>query len=235
LSVVTVSAPRDSILNAVRPSPVSSRHVIGQMLPDVVFGCLAQVIPDRIMAEGASALWNLILEDGYDACVASGVSNTQRFSALSVQTGGTGARPNADGLNATAFPSGVAGVPIEVLETITPLVFWRKELRAGSGGPGRFSGGLGQTIEIGHRDGHPFYLFAALDRIHNPARGRFGGGAGAAGRVSLASGPLLNGKGKQLIPANDRLVVETPGGGGYGIGDKTDRADRSPKDSATID
>lgn len=143
---------------------------------------------------------------------------TQRFSALSVLTGGTGARPNADGLNATAFPSGVSGVPIEVIETITPLVYWRKEFRASSGGGGKFRGGMGQIIEIGHRDGHPFYLFDALDRIHNPARGRFGGSNGAPGRVSLGSGKTLNGKGKQLIPHGDVLVVETPGGGGYGEG-----------------
>jgi N-methylhydantoinase B len=216
LSVLKITAPEGSILNAVRPSPVSSRHVIGQMLPDVVFNCLAQISPDRVLAEGAGALWNLILEDGHDACVTEGITDTQRFSALSVLTGGTGARPNADGLNATAFPSGVSGVPIEVIETITPLVYWRKEFRANSGGNGKFRGGMGQVIEIGHRDGHPFYLFAALDRIHNPARGRFGGSDGAPGKVSLASGKMLNGKGKQLIPQGEVLVVETPGGGGYG-------------------
>jgi N-methylhydantoinase B len=72
------------------------------------------------------------------------------------------------------------------------------------------------VIEIGHRDGHPFYLFAALDRIENPARGRFGGEDGAPGAVRLADGRKLKGKGKQLVPSNGRLVVETPGGGGYG-------------------
>ncbi len=216
LSVMRITAPENCILNARRPAPVSSRHVVGQMLPDVVFGCLAQVIPDRVMAEGASSLWNLILEDAHDACLAQGIRCTQRFSALSVQTGGTGARSSLPGLNATAFPSGVAGVPVEILETITPLVFWRKELREGSGGAGRQAGGLGQVIEIGHRDGHPFYLFAALDRIDHPARGRFGGGNGAPGRVRLADGTKLRGKGKQLVSTNARLIVETPGGGGYG-------------------
>lgn len=216
LSVMRITAPEGCILNAPRPAPVSSRHVVGQMLPDVAFGCLAQVIPDRVMAEGASSLWNLILEDAHDACLAQGIGATQRFSALSVQTGGTGARSSLDGLSATAFPSGVAGVPVEILETITPLVFWRKELREGSGGEGRHAGGLGQVIEIGHRDGHPFYLFAALDRIDNPARGRFGGGNGAPGRVHLADGTKLRGKGKQLVPGGGRLIVETPGGGGYG-------------------
>ncbi|TPK62412.1 hydantoinase B/oxoprolinase family protein [Mesorhizobium sp. B2-4-15] len=216
LSVVEVTAPQDTIVNAQRPAPVSSRHIIGQMLPDVVYGCLAQVVADRVLAEGASALWNLILEDAYDACLTQGIGQTARFSALSVQTGGTGARSNEDGLSATAFPSGVSGVPIEILETMTPLIFWRKELRSGSGGHGRFRGGLGQTIEIGHRDNHPFYIYAALDRIEHPARGRFGGQDGIAGYVGLKSGTRLRGKGKQLVPAGDTLVVQTPGGGGYG-------------------
>ena len=216
LSVLKITAPEGSILNAERPAPVSSRHVIGQTLPDVVFNCLAQLTPERVMAEGAAALWNLILEDAHDACVTQGIPETRRFSALSVLTGGTGARFSDDGLNATAFPSGVSGVPIEVIETITPLIYWRKELREGSGGRGKFNGGQGQIVEIGHRDGHPFYLFAALDRIHNPAKGRFGGEGGAPGSVALGSGRLLNGKGKQLIPKDDTLVVQTPGGGGYG-------------------
>ncbi|RVH51400.1 hydantoinase B/oxoprolinase family protein [Sinorhizobium meliloti] len=222
LSVVSVTAPTDSIVNALRPAPVSSRHVIGQMLPDVVYGCLAQIVPKQVLAEGASALWNLILEDAHDACLTQGISATRRFSALSVQTGGTGARSCLDGLNATAFPSGVSGVPVEILETLTPLIFWRKELRPGSGGAGEFRGGLGQTIEIGHRDSHPFYIYAALDRIQHPARGRFGGENGAPGKLGLKSGGRLKGKGKQLVPAGDRLVVETPGGGGYGEPAKRD-------------
>ncbi|MBB3236766.1 hydantoinase B/oxoprolinase family protein [Phyllobacterium endophyticum] len=222
LSVVTVTAPEDTIVNAPRPAPVSSRHVIGQMLPDVVYGCLAHLVPERVLAEGASALWNLILEDAHDACLTQGIAGTRRFSALSVQTGGTGARSRLDGLSATAFPSGVSGVPIEILETLTPLVFWRKELRPGSGGAGEYRGGLGQSIEIGHREGHPFYIYAALDRIQNPARGRFGGENGGPGKVALKSGGILKGKGKQLVPAGDRLVVETPGGGGYGPSAKRD-------------
>src|SRR6266540_2856350 len=54
LSLLTVAAPAGSILNAPKPAPVASRHVIGQMLPDVVFGCLRQIIPERVPAEGTS-------------------------------------------------------------------------------------------------------------------------------------------------------------------------------------
>src|SRR5256714_2300240 len=59
LGPLTVSAPTGCILNAPKPAPVCSRHIIGQMLPDVVFGCLRQIIPDRVPAEGTSCLWNL--------------------------------------------------------------------------------------------------------------------------------------------------------------------------------
>jgi N-methylhydantoinase B len=130
--------------------------------------------------------------------------------------GGTGGRPGKDGLSATAFPSGVRNTPVEINETIAPIVVWRKEYRADSGGPGRHRGGLGQVMEIAHAGGAPFAVSTMFDRVENPARGRFGGRAGTTGRVRLASGAELRAKGRQAVPAGDRLVLEMPGGGGYG-------------------
>jgi N-methylhydantoinase B len=212
LSPLTVSAPPGSILNAPKPKPVASRHVIGQMLPDVVFGALRQAIPDRVPAEGTSCLWNLnVRGETEDA----GLGN-YGFTMAVTSNGGTGARPMKDGLSATAYPSGVKGTPVEIAESITPLIFWRKELREDSGGAGRTRGGLGQMIEVGSRIGKPFELLAAYDRIDHPPRGRDGGKDGAAGVVALKSGKKLKGKGFQLIPPDDRLVVMTPGGAGLG-------------------
>ena len=71
-------------------------------------------------------------------------------------TGGTGARPGKDGLSATAFPSGVRSTPIEITETVAPLIFWRKEYIPDSGGPGEYRGGLGQVMEIAHSQGAAF-------------------------------------------------------------------------------
>jgi N-methylhydantoinase B len=212
LSPLTVSAPPDSILNAPKPKAVASRHVIGQMLPDVVFGALRQAIPDRVPAEGTSCLWNLNVRGETDD---PGLGN-YGFTMAVTSNGGTGARPMKDGLSATAYPSGVKGTPVEIAESITPLIFWRKELREDSGGAGRTRGGLGQHIEVGSRIGRPFELLAAYDRIDHPPRGRDGGKDGAAGVVALKSGKRLKGKGFQLIPPDDRLVVKTPGGGGLG-------------------
>ncbi|MEZ5853506.1 MAG: hydantoinase B/oxoprolinase family protein [Hyphomicrobiaceae bacterium] len=212
LAPLTVSAPEGCILNAPKPAPVCSRHVIGQMLPDVVFGCLRQAIPDRVPAEGTSCLWNLNVRGR----VKGGAGGNYGFSMAVTSNGGTGARPQSDGLSATAYPSGVKGTPVEIAEQITPLIFWRKEYRTGSGGAGRTRGGHGQVIEIESRIGEPFELLAAFDRIDHPARGRDGGQNGAPGSVGLASGERFPGKGFLMVPAGERLVVKTPGGGGLG-------------------
>lgn len=220
LSPLTVSAPEDSIVNALKPKPVASRHVIGQMLPDVVFGALRQAIPERVPAEGTSCLWNLNVRGQTED---AGLGN-YGFTMAVTANGGTGARPMKDGLSATAYPSGVKGTPVEIAESITPLIFWRKEFREDSGGAGRTRGGLGQVIEVGSRIGKPFDLLAAYDRIDYPARGCDGGENGAAGVVKLKSGQVLKGKGFQMIPPEDRLVVMTPGGGGAGAPATRDRA-----------
>jgi N-methylhydantoinase B len=107
-------------------------------------------------------------------------------------------------------------MPIEVVEHGAPIVVWRKELRPDSGGAGEQRGGLGLTIEIGTRHDAPFSLLAMFERIHNASQGRADGGAGAPGRVHLRSGSALQGKGLQEVPAGDRLILETPGGAGYG-------------------
>jgi N-methylhydantoinase B len=62
----------------------------------------------------------------------------------------------------------------------------------------------------------PFDFFGTVDRVKYPARGCFGGQDGAPGHLQLASGQLIQGKGKQRIPAGEVLVFQTPGGGGYG-------------------
>lgn len=216
LSRLTVSAPEGCILNAPKPAPVCSRHVIGQMLPDVVFGCLRQAIPDRVPAEGTSCLWNLNVRGR----LAGGSGGNYGFSMAVTSNGGTGARPNSDGLSATAYPSGVKGTPVEIAEQITPLIFWRKELRPGSGGAGRTRGGHGQIIEIESRIGESFELLAAYDRIKFPARGANGGGNGAPGKLGIKNGPSLKGKGFHKIAPGQRLVVQTPGGGGMGAPDQ---------------
>ena len=225
LAPFRMQIPEGCILNAPRPYPVSVRHVIGHLLPDLMMGCLFQAIPDRVTAEGASALWNPPLRGGASV---SGQARPNRpviaeFEITTFNSGGTGARPGRDGLDATAFPSGVRTMPVEATENVAPVVFWRKELRPGSGGAGRMRGGLGQVMEIGTKGDLAFAVNAIFDRVAHAPRGRAGGADGAPGAVRLKSGAVLRTKGYQVIPDGDRLVLELPGGGGYG-----DPAERDP-------
>jgi N-methylhydantoinase B len=218
LSVIRVTAPEDCILNARAPAPVAARHVTGQMLPDVMFGCLHQALGGGVPAEGASCLWNLSALGGPGRADGDPAETVHAvpFNIMSFHAGGTGARPGKDGLSATAFPSGVRNVPIEVNEAISPIVVWKKEYRPDSGGAGEFRGGLGQVMEVGTLDKAPFAISAYYDRIDHPPRGREGGHEGAAGVVTLSSGKKLRGKGQQTVPQTERVIIEMPGGGGLG-------------------
>ena len=222
LAPFEVTAPEGSVLNVQRPWPVAARHVIGQMLPDVVFGCLAQAIPDRVPAEGSSCLWSVQLRG---ALPADGHGRAgDPFDAIFFNSGGSGARPGQDGLSGTAFPSGVRAMPVEVTESAAPIVIWRKELRTDSGGVGARRGGLGQKVEVGMRDGSAFEVLAMFERVDRPARGRDGGGDGAAGTVATSGGQGLRAKGLQRIPTGERLVLEIPGGAGLGEARTRDKA-----------
>jgi N-methylhydantoinase B len=217
LQPITFHAPEGSILNVPRPFPVAARHIIGHLLPDTILGCLHQVMEGGVQAEGSASLWNVQLRGGPSVSGGSGYAGQiPEFEMLQFNSGGTGARPAKDGLSATAFPSGVRGMPVEANEAITPVIFWQKQFRPDSGGAGRFRGGLGQVIEIGGADGLPFDVLAMFERVDHPPRGREGGHDGAAGVVALASGTRLRAKGQQAIPPYDRLRLEMAGGGGFG-------------------
>ena len=215
--------PQGCILNAPRPYPVSVRHIVGQLLPDLMMGCLHQAVPGRVNAEGSSALWNPPLRGGSQ--VSGQAAETEDFEIITFNSGGTGARPTKDGLDGTAFPSGVRTMPVEATENVAPVIFWQKQLRPDSAGPGRTRGGFGQVMEIGAKGDAEFAVNAIFDRVANAPKGRDGGGEGAAGWVGLndANGTVLRSKGFQVIPKGRRLLLKLPGGGGMG-----DPKDRDP-------
>jgi N-methylhydantoinase B len=203
-----ITAPEDSILNAQPPVAVAARHVIGHFLPHVIAGALGQAVPDRVMAEGSANIWGIQ--------VSGQARDGDPFTNVFFASGGTGARAVKDGLNATAFPSGVLGTPVEILESLTPLVVERKELRAGSGGPGKFRGGLGQTIAFSVRSQGPVACSVLGDRTRTPASGFLGGQAGALGEVLIGGARPDNPKEEHLVPSGTVVEVRLPGGGGYG-------------------
>jgi N-methylhydantoinase B len=184
---------------------VAARHIVGHFLPHAVLGALAQVIPERVIAEGAGNIWLTTVRG----------AGRNRFITVFFAAGGTGARPTKDGLSATSFPSGIATAPVEVIETTSPLVFRRKELRPDSGGPGRFRGGLGQAIEVEVRTGEPFIVSSLSDRMRFAAQGYLGGRPGAPGGFRTSLGTRPNIKLSQRFPAGTRFTLELPGGGGF--------------------
>ena len=213
LAPFRVIAPVGCILNAPPPAPVAMRHTLGQMTPDLVYGCLAQVLPDVVPAEGASCMYDLPLRHVPEAIAQGGT----QFALELVFNGGTGARPHLDGLSATAFPSGVWGSQVETTEAVAPVLFSRRELRQDSGGAGRTRGGLGQHIALQSATAEDFMVFLSVERMRNPARGRQGGEAGAPGRIRIGTdGADLPGKGELRVPTGQTLHFETPGGGGIG-------------------
>jgi N-methylhydantoinase B len=184
---VTITAPEGSLLNAVKPAPMASRHLIGLFLPDAVMGALAHAVADRVIAESSSILWTLDVR-GRDR-------TGHTFKEFVATGGGMGARPDKDGLSATQFPSTIRGVPAEIVESTSPLVIHRRALAPDSGGAGRYRGGLGMVIEFGMETDEDWLFTASFERAKIPTQGLAGGGPGAPGRVSTADGRTLSAKG----------------------------------------
>jgi len=206
---VHVTAPPGCILNAQHPAPVAARHLIGHFLPGLIFGALAKAMPERIMADGAASIWITMFRGQRPA-------SRDPYTFMLFQCGGTGARPNKDGLNNVGFPSGVAGVPAEVMESLTGLVVERKEVRPDSAGPGKFRGGCGQFTTFVDRSGQTWSMSGMYDRLKFPPSGMLGGGPGAAGQFVLGDGRSANPKELLFHPPYSRVETALPGGGGYG-------------------
>jgi N-methylhydantoinase B len=208
---VHVSAPAGSILNALDPAPVASRQVIGHFIPSAIFAALSGALPGRLMAPGADPIWLSVWR-----------GQNPPFTLTVFQVGGTGARPTKDGLNAVGFPSGVAGVPAEVIESLSPVILKQRQLRPDSGGPGTWRGGLGQLTEFRRRGEGRWSVSSIADRTQYAAPGLLGGQAGATGAVSLGNGTQLHAKALMDLQSSDVVHVNLPGGGGYGVPMKRD-------------
>lgn len=215
LAPFIMEAPENTIVNALHPAPVALRHIVGHFVPDTVYNALDKILPNVVPAEGAGCLCNfqVSLRPRTDA---PAPKDAVRSEVLTFNSGGAGARPLHDGLNATAFPSGVMTMPIEATEHAGPVIIWRKELRPDSGGAGKQRGGLGQYMEVGAREGHEFDFQAMFDRVDHPALGRQGGHSGAPTTIAQDDGSKMYGKGKQFVPHGRKVILAFPGGAGYG-------------------
>jgi N-methylhydantoinase B/oxoprolinase/acetone carboxylase alpha subunit len=208
LAPIRVVAPKGSIVNCEYPVPVNARHVVGMYVPMPILKALHQVIPERVLAEGAGAVWTIQIQGKHD-------DGRPFTSSMFNYSGGMGARATKPGPSATCYPTGVAAVPVEILEAAMPIVFDRKELRPGSGGAGRTPGGDGQIIQFHLRTRHPWLLNAVPSRLDQGPEGLGGGAPGAAGRFTV-NGKAVNEARKITLAPGDVVALETPGGGGYG-------------------
>ncbi len=205
---VHVTAPEGSILNCKEPAAVASRHLIGHFLPSAIFGALAPALPGKLMAGSADPIWLTIWRGTWP--------ETRTPSQLTVfLVGGTGARAVKNGLNTTGFPSGVAGVPAEVIETLAPVVQDQRELRTDSGGAGRFRGGLGQATKVRYRGVDRWSISAMVDRTQFVAQGLEGGQPGALGEFKINS-EKKQPKMVYWMEPEAKVDLNPPGGGGYG-------------------
>jgi N-methylhydantoinase B/oxoprolinase/acetone carboxylase alpha subunit len=214
LRAIKVHAPEGSILNARFPAPVNARGAVGQFLPEIIFGTLAGLMPDRVMAgSGGAPVWAQRFsgrrKDG------------RRFVLTTISRGGLGARPTSDGVSALAFPSNTNAAPVEIVEGDAPIVFEKKELRRDSAGAGRYRGGFGQHVVIGVREdelppGGHLVASAKGGRFYYPVPGVAGGQDAPKGAI-VANGETFQVSGRQVIlDGSGRIELLIPGGGGYG-------------------
>jgi N-methylhydantoinase B len=204
---ISVSAPPGSLLNPRFPAAVGGRMATGHYLPVAVFGALAPVLPDRVIAASGSPLWSMIV---------TGLrSSGATYANVLFFNGGMGATDSNDGQNAYAWPSNVSNVPVELIERDSPLLVVRKMLRPGSGGAGQHRGGLGQEIAFEVRSETPVQVIFMAERCRFPAPGVRGGGSGAPG-VVLIDGAPVDYRQNVVLRKGQRVLLATPGGGGVG-------------------
>ena len=206
LRPITVTAPEGSLLHATVPAPVWGRHLSGHYVPPAVFGALAHVLPDKVLAESGSPLWNVYFSgkrpDGDGS-----------FVKMFFMNGGHGARPNGDGPGCLSFPSNVSNQPVEAFEHQVPLLVTEKALVPDTGGIGKFRGGNAQRIGFRSLSHHPVTMTIRHERVSYPPRGLLGGHPGSAG-VDQVNGEIIPAKSRSELHYGDVVSFQTPGGGG---------------------
>lgn len=213
---VTVVVPEMTFLNAQYPRAVSGSSAEASLrVVDAVLGALAQCVPERTPAACFGSVENFTIS-GYDP------KKKRPYIMFRFSGGGYGGHPEMDGLSNGSAPISAARTsPIEVLEQTYPILFDYYRLREGSGGAGRYKGGLGAEFQISLRRGDAQSSVIG-DRGRFPPFGLHGGGPGSCAKVEYVLGGRLyrpahytKDEGIELH-AGDCVRIATPGGGGWG-------------------
>jgi N-methylhydantoinase B len=203
---IQIDAPEGSFLNPRYPAAVEARATVGHYTTSAVLNALALALPERVPAESGIPLHGFTV---------AGRRDGQAFSGIFFFSGGFGARPARDGLPTLSFPTNVSNTPIEILERKFPLRVLEKTLRTGSGGAGRFRGGLGQRVVLQVTNPEGMTATLLSQRLNFPPVGRQGGAHGALERL-LLNGEPVQGERPFQLKQGDVFVLELPGGGGWG-------------------
>ncbi|MCG8691790.1 MAG: hydantoinase B/oxoprolinase family protein [Minwuiales bacterium] len=226
LDVAEIVAEPGTLLNAVFPAPVAARANTSQRIIDVVLGALAPALPERVIGAANGANTTAVFA-GTDP------RNGQAYLYLETLGGGMGARAAADGKDGVQVHiTNTSNLPVEAIEMEYPLLVEEYGLVPDSGGPGRQRGGMGLRRVV-RPVGHDCLFNGAGERFRHQPWGVFGGKPGGTGRFVLQNdggedrGLEIKPMGVTVTPAQ-RLIVETPGAGGYGA-----PAERDADDIAT--
>ncbi len=203
---ITTRAPVGCILNAQPPFPTGGRHAMGHFITPLIYGALAPSAPTEVQAD--SGMMNLVTFQGTRR-------DGRPFTALYFAAGGYGALDGMDGWSTLPHPSNMAVVPVEVWEALTHTSIVEKRLVADSGGPGRWRGGLGQSVTVRNDTGHLLVSHGMGNRTIHPARGLFGGGDGTLRHHEL-DGQTVHAKGRVEIAPGAAMRLVEAGAGGYG-------------------
>lgn len=211
---VEIRAPEGTLVNARPPAAVAGGNVeTSQRLVDVLFGALAQALPDRIPAASQGTMNNLTL--------GGAVPETgEPWAYYETLGGGAGASPEGAGESGIhCHMSNTRNTPAEALEYHYPLRVRSYSLRDGSGGEGARAGGMGVVREV-----ELLAPATATLLTERRARGPYGLQGGLPGEPG-ENEVWLDGawrdapaKGTLSLPAGSRLRLSTPGGGGFGSG-----------------
>ena len=205
LRPLTLLAPEGSLVNPTRPAPVWGRHLSGHYLPFVIFGALSKIIPEKVIADSGSPIWNVYFK-GVDR-------SNRKFVKMFFMSGGYGARAQSDGPACLSFPTNIANNPIEQFENQAPMLITEKSLITDSGGAGMYRGGMGQRLSFQSLSPEPLTFMIRHERVKYPPRGFLGGLDGRLG-VDLLDGQRIAGKSVTTIRQGQTVTFETPGGGG---------------------
>jgi len=205
---LTVTAPEGTVLNCVHPAAVNGRVATCQRVVDLIHGALAQAVPDRLIAacNGACASASFIGTQPADGSL---------WVYLETIGGGFGARPNKDGLDGVhVHMTNTSNLPVEALEVEYPLTVLRYELVDGSGGPGRYRGGMG--LRRVYRAEANCRVQVDGSRLHSAPWGLAGGLEGGRGEFAVGSGAAAFQHGGGPLESGHTIEIVTPGAGGYG-------------------